>query len=169
GIIPPYPFFHRVKEFKSHEFWLRPKELNERQLCPYYSNGLCSIWPYRENLCSTYFCSSVGGKAGKKFWDMVNQYIKLTETTLAQYALLQTGWPPEEIKTNYVTTTDFDFEDEEGHIDDEKYQKIWGKWAGREKEFFISCYEVVRDLDVETFRRLAGLKREILEKAINNM
>lgn len=169
GIIPPYPFFLRIKEFKSHEFWSRPKELNEAQLCPYYSIGYCSIWPYRENLCSTYFCSSIGGKYGKKFWDMFNQYIKMTETTLSQYALFQMDWPPDKIKTEPVTTIDFNFEDENGNLNEEHYRKLWGEWVDREEDFFINCYEKVKDLDIKTFYKLTGLKREILEAALNKL
>ena len=90
----------------------------------------------------------------------------MAETTLAQYAMLQLGWPPAKIKTEVVSTADFNLEDEQGNINEENYKKLWGDWVGREEEFYIKCYETVSKVDAETFKRITGIKREILEAAI---
>lgn len=166
GIIPGEKYFERNIELKSQKFWEKPKELLEVQLCPYYDKGSCTVWKYRENLCVTYFCSSIGGNSGKSFWKKINQYLKMAETDLAQYAMLQLGWPPEKIKTHAVTTSDFKLEDEDGKIIEENYAKLWGDWAGREAEFYQKCYEIVSNVNADTFKRITGVKREILEAAI---
>jgi Fe-S-cluster containining protein len=166
GIIPTSAYVTTDRKLKANEFWERAQGLLERQVCPYLANGKCSIWKFRENLCVTYFCSSVSGKSGTKFWSKVNEYIKMAETTLAQYAMLQLGWPPAKIKTEAVATTDLNIEDEQGNIIEENYKKLWGDWAGREEEFYIKCFEIVSKVDAETFKRITGIKHEILEAAI---
>ena len=166
GIIPGEAYAEREKQYKSHSFWEKPKELADAQLCPYYDSGNCSIWKYRENLCVTHFCSSVGGNSGKSFWKKINQYLKMAETELSQYAMLKLGWNPSKIKTHRVTTSDFQLEDEEGNIIEENYTRLWGDWAGREAEFYMKCYEIVSQVDATTFKNITGLKREILEAAI---
>lgn len=166
GIIPSKNYAKKTKELNSLDFWNRPHELANDQICPYYDKGNCSVWEFRENLCVTYFCSSSGGKSGQKFWKKLNQYIQLTETTLSQYAMMELGWPAAEIKTKKVSTEDFDFEDEEGNINEEKYQKLWREWAGREEEFYKACYQIIQDLSQEKFHEMMGLNGEILEQAI---
>jgi len=96
----------------------------------------------------------------------VNQYLKMAESDLAQYSMLQLGWPPEKIKTDAMTTSDFKLEDETGQIIEENYSKVWGEWEGREAEFYIRCYEIVSQVDSDTFKKITGVKREILKSAI---
>jgi hypothetical protein len=166
GIIPPVSYSVRQKEADSQEFWSRPHELMEAQRCPYYDRGHCTIWKYRENLCVTYFCSSIGGTAGKKFWKKVNKYLKMAETSLAQYAMLQLGWPAANIKTDAVTNADFNLEDEQGNVNEASYAALWGEWNGREEEFYKSCFEIIKTMNAVTFKKISGLSREILETAI---
>jgi hypothetical protein len=166
GIIPPVSYTLRKKQADSLGFWDRPQQLMEAQLCPYYDKGNCTVWKYRENLCVTYFCSSTGGNAGRTFWKKVNKYLKMAETSLAQYAMLQMGWPVEKIKTEPVTSADYNLEDEKGHVNDDVYSSLWGEWKGREEEFYGKCFEIVRNMDVVTFKKITGINREILDAAI---
>ena len=166
GIIPSVPYSIRQKEVESREYWSRPHELMELQRCSYYDNGNCTVWKYRENLCVTHFCSSIGGVAGSTFWKKINQYLKMAETSLSQYAMVQLGWPPAQIKTKAVTTTDLNIENEEGIVKDEVYKKLWGDWIGKEEAFYRNCYTIIKETDATTFKRITGLNREILEAAI---
>lgn len=166
GIIPSKSYAKNTQVLNSLDFWNRPYELANDQLCPYYDKGNCSIWEFRENLCVTHFCASSGGQSGQRFWKKLNQYIQLTETTLSQYAMMELGWPAAEIKTKKVKTDDFDFEDEAGEIIQENYQKLWREWAGREEEFYKACYQIVQELSPEKFHEMMGLNGKILEQAI---
>jgi hypothetical protein len=168
GIIPTVPYEKVQKEAENQEFWSKSKELVDAQLCPYYDKGHCTVWKYRENLCVTHFCSSVGGAKGQIFWRKLNKYIKMAETSLAQYAMLQLGWPPAKIKTEAVTTASFNIEDEKGNINDTNYTELWGEWVGREEEFYKKSYNIINSMDAATFKRITGLKREILEIAIRD-
>lgn len=166
GIIPSVPYSIRQKEAEIQEFWSRPHELTESQLCPYYDNGNCTVWKYRENLCITFFCSSIGGNAGQTFWNKLNKYLKMAETSLAQYAMLELGWLPSKIKTEAVSTADFNLEDENGNVNEEKYANLWGEWIGREEDFYAKCFKIVKNIDNNIFKRITGVSREILEAAI---
>jgi hypothetical protein len=166
GIIPTRPYQDRRKVVNSHDFWSRPHELMEAQRCLYYNEGSCTVWKYRENLCVTYFCSSIGGESGTRFWKKLNKYLKMAETKLSQYAMLRLGWPVTTIKTGEVSTEDFNLEDQQGIVDHAKYSLIWGAWEGREKEFYLSCYNIIKDTDAETFKTITGLSREILDAGL---
>ena len=168
GIIPSLSYIKREKEANSIDFWLRPHKLVESIRCPYSYEGLCTIWKYRENLCVTFFCSSIAGVTGKTFWKKVNTYLKMAETSLAQYAMLQLGWPPSKIKTDAVTAADFKFEEENGIINDAKYAVLWGDWIGREEEFYRSCFNIIKNIDARTYKQITGQTREILEASIRD-
>ena len=168
GIIPSVSYSIKKKEADSQEFWSRPRKLIESLLCPYYDKGNCTVWKYRENLCVTYFCSSIGGTDGKTFWNKLNKYLKMAETTLAQFAMLELGWPPAKIKTQSVTTADFNLENEGGIINEANYTTLWGKWAGSEEDFYKKCFAIIKNIDAHEFKRITGLSREILEAAIRD-
>ena len=168
GTVPPLFHYRLRKKIVVQDTRLRSAKSIESLRCPYHDQGNCSIWEYRNSTCATYFCTSIGGKSGLRFWEKIKQYLKTTETSLAQYAMLQMGWSLANIKTDKVTTSDFNLEDEQGIINEENYKKLWGAWAGREEEFYIKCYQIVSKVDSKTFKRITGLKREILEVAIRN-
>ncbi|MGE0043157.1 MAG: hypothetical protein AB7V01_18425 [Vicinamibacterales bacterium] len=99
-------------------------------LCPYYDNGACSIWNYREHLCSTFFCHSVGGEKGRAFWGLLNEYLRRVERALAAHAWSRVaGWRAPEPP---------------GAGDAEPG---WGDWRGRESEAYIRCHQEVSALD----------------------
>jgi hypothetical protein len=166
GIIPSVRYSQRQKSADTQDFWSRSQDLMISLRCPYYDDGNCTVWKYRENLCVTHFCSSVGGGAGDAFWKKLNQYLKMAETSLSQYAMLQLGWRVTKIKTKAVTTADFNFENEEGNINEAEYKKLWGDWAGKEEAFYKDCYGIIKDMNASTFKRITGLNREILEASI---
>lgn len=77
------PYSRCQKVIESHEFWSLPLELIESQGCPYLDYVYCAIWKYRENLCVTYFCSSIGGVTVQTFLGEINKYLKMSETSLS--------------------------------------------------------------------------------------
>ena len=38
-------------------------------LCPHFDDGKCSIWRWREAVCSTYYCRYDRGDAGRQVWN----------------------------------------------------------------------------------------------------
>ncbi|WP_225411277.1 hypothetical protein [Stigmatella hybrida] len=130
--------------------------------CPYYEGqgGLCTIWRYREAVCSTYFCKYVAGADGRKFWMTLKTWLTLAEIQLSRHALLQhlpdyvlTGRDKADAATVPLTVEDLD----DQPPPEKEYAELWGGWAGREAEFYKACYESVRALSVKDFENLLGI------------
>jgi len=66
----------------------------ESLLCPYFNrgNGSCSIWQFREAVCSTFFCKFVHGGDGAEYWHGLKQVLIQAQTGLVQHALHQLGF-----------------------------------------------------------------------------
>ena len=151
---------------------------NSALLCPYFVNegGLCSIYKFRDSMCSTYFCKSVAGKQGLKFWDVFHSYLNQIQDTLSWYALdslncdVRSIWEYVNNRQNDdLTPEDLD----EIPADEEMYHDLWRDWFGREEEFYRDCYRVIDSLTKEEFERQAGIIHKIslkrLEDAKNNV
>jgi hypothetical protein len=138
--------------------------------CPYYESrgGLCTIWRYREAVCSTYFCKYVAGADGRKFWMTLKTWLTLAEIQLSRYALLQLlpdyvlfGKDKADASGGPLTIEDLD----DKPLPDKEYAELWRNWVGREAEFYRACFESVRALSSEEFENLLGLDG-IIELAI---
>ncbi len=166
GILPDADYTARKQELDGADFWSKPKELLEKQLCPFYSTGACSVWKYRDHLCATYFCSSIGGASGKRLWKAVDRYLKMMQIILERHSMIRAGWPVYEIFPDDLNAGDIAMEDENGNVSDANYRRIWGDWVGKEEEFYLLCYKYFRETEPESFRQFAGLGGEILESCV---
>ena len=123
-------------------------------LCPYFDaegGGRCTVWRYREAVCSTYFCKYTAGKPGWEFWDTLKGYLNTTERLLAHYAATTIDATLTEPAVERFALTLEDVEDRAPN--DADYARYWGKWVGREEEFYIACYERVKNLSKEVFHK----------------
>lgn len=129
--------------------------------CPFYEPepGACSIWRYREAVCSTYFCKYVAGADGRKFWMTLKTWLSLAEIQLSRYALMQlhpefllSGKDRGDPNAGPLSAEDLD----ERAPPAGDYSAQWGKWEGREAEFYGACFEQVRALTAAQFERLLG-------------
>ncbi|HYO57960.1 hypothetical protein [Archangium sp.] len=167
--------------------WVRPSARynllyrNSRQFfgraasmrCPYYEleQGGCTIWPYREAVCSTFFCKYVAGADGRKLWMTFKTYLALAEIQLSRYAVLQLL--PEYILTGKdkpdlaETPTVEDLDDKP--LPDKEYAALWRQWAGREGGFYRACFDTIRALSPEQVEKILGLdgviELKVLEKS----
>ncbi|MCI0572120.1 MAG: hypothetical protein L0Y66_15300 [Myxococcaceae bacterium] len=131
-------------------------------VCPYYDTkgGGCTVWPYREAVCSTWFCKYVAAEDGRRLWTTVKTYLTLAEIQLSRYALL-------ELLPDYLlsgrdkvdpTHAPLRAEDlDEQPLSEKEYRELWGAWVGREAELYRASYELVRKLSPEAFQRVMGL------------
>lgn len=136
-------------------------------LCPFYERegGLCTIWAYREAVCSTYYCKYMAGADGRAFWTSVKSFLTLLEIQLSRYAILQVD------KELLLSSDDLSAAGSPGPltaeaIDDQPlplrdYQRYWRGWVGREEEFYRKCHEAVIALDREGVKKILGLDGEI--------
>ncbi|ATB31903.1 hypothetical protein [Melittangium boletus] len=141
--------------------------------CPYYEEqqGGCTIWPYREAVCSTFFCKYVAGADGQKFWMTLKTYLTLTEIQLSRYAVLQLM--PDYILARKdkpeMTDTPTVEELDDRPMAAKDYAALWREWEGREADFYRACYDIVRALtpaQVESILGLDGLiELKVLDKS----
>ena len=167
--------------------WVRPSARynllyrNSRQFfgraasmrCPYYEEqqGGCTIWPYREAVCSTFFCKYVAGADGRKLWMTLKTYLSVVEIQLTRYAVLQLL--PEYIlagrdKPDLSETPSVEDLDDKP-LPAKEYAALWRQWEGREADFYRACYDTVRVLTPAQVERMLGLdaviELKVLEKS----
>lgn len=122
--------------------------------CPYYeqTSGNCTIWRFRESVCSTFFCKHARGATAHTFWMALKGYLNVIEKTLSlwsSHAVCPEAREPVPPRTKLDVE---DLEDRPPHP--EVYEKLWAGWAGREEAFYVACFEHVRDISREDFAAL---------------
>ncbi len=132
-------------------------------LCPFYLEkaGQCTIWPFREAVCATYFCKTVTASAGKDFWHEVKMYLTFVQDCLAGYALYELAMPVMErnkYQNRPMTPDDLD----DLPLDAAAYSHQWDAWVGREEAFYRECYRLVTALDSDRYETLTGIPQRIL-------
>lgn len=169
GIFAPHKYNMIYASMKKEAFG-NSKTL----LCPYFEaeSGNCSIWQYREAVCSTFFCKTIAGRSGKIFWDALKSYLSELQAHLGIYALQSLQLPnaldiinnlfqknPGQQKLSLEEIDDLPMSDTE-------YKKLWGEWAGREEEFYIACYQAVRQVTKPQFEAIMGVKHNLWVKDV---
>lgn len=130
--------------------------------CPYYAegSGSCTIWRYREGVCSTYFCKYVAGADGQKLWTSIKTYLTLLERQLSRWALLQVApdliYASLDAPTRPAGTLQLEDVEDQGPPEEE-YAALWLGYVGREEELYRGCFEAVRTLSAEEVEKLLGL------------
>jgi hypothetical protein len=119
--------------------------------CPYFLPGEfnCSLWKYRESICATWFCKYLGGEAGREFWNGMRDFFKLVQEKLVEHAIRELG----------LTVVPPFGDDEQLSVEDLddlpmhrlEYQRRWQQWEGREEEFYIRSFEIIRQIQVQDF------------------
>lgn len=139
-------------------------------LCPYYrsADGACTIWKFREAACSTWFCKTVSGNAGRELWTATKTYLAAAQNALVHYTLTKAGltniedlyrqFRDPEQDNGYLSANDLDGLPPP----DGEYMAAWEDWAGDEESFYVQCYEWIQELDRPQFETLMGAAHEPL-------
>lgn len=143
--------------------------------CPYYldrDGGLCSIWRYREAVCTTFFCKHTRGVLGKQFWDTLKQLLVVIERDLVYWCALELGIEPD-VLLQFLAPSGPDqiihlleLEQTETQLDFETQRKVWGQWAGREAEYFQACARLVESLTWADITAICGPELGLWAKLI---
>lgn len=121
--------------------------------CPYLTDaGLCSVWRHRETICSTFYCKYDGGEAGVAFWKTWKAYLQHVESSLAVWSSKSMA---RDLVNPPLEKTKLTLEDlEDKPPKDALYASWWGSWVGREEEYYVACYNKVRNLSKKDFAKL---------------
>jgi Fe-S-cluster containining protein len=157
GIRPPKVYSMLYHRGARHGFGR-----SETLLCPYFDSekGQCSIWDFRDAVCATYFCRPLAGKAGRKFWNAIKDYLSCIQRALSMYVItvLMPGNSAFLIE-NWLNErqSDLTIEDLDGKIDEPGYRRGWADWQGKEIEFYCEAYGLVRGLTPDEFLKIVGI------------
>jgi hypothetical protein len=136
--------------------------------CPFYETaGNCSLRPYWDAVCSTWFCKYNSGKEGRLFWGSLRKYMENLEKILSRYVLLKMGFdfPKPGIsiaETTPLTLQELDDLPPLAHI----YNELWGAWTGRETEFYKEAYKIITQLRQEEFDAIEGVEQKIIQREL---
>ena len=136
--------------------------------CPYYveESGNCSIWKFRESVCSTWFCKHVAGSSGRGFWMDVKKYLQHAEQSLVQYLAREAGLDYF-LRNNLVVKNNSQLTAQElDGLPPLDYEKIWGDWKNREEEFYKWSYQKVTEMSRSTFEEICGIQQKVFLKNI---
>ncbi len=130
--------------------------------CPHYhtETGSCGIWRHRNSVCSTWFCKYVRGGVGQAFWTALLYLLRAVERSLLTHCVLELDPGPEAVRYVVSLATPeprlLKASDVDGAADAAHQRKIWGTYAGREREFFRASAQLVASLGWADVVRLGG-------------
>jgi len=116
-------------------------------VCPHYvtETSTCGIWPYRNAVCSTWFCRHERGAVGYASWSAIKELLLVVERELAVWCAvtLDLGAPALRILLGRPR----DPKDRKLVLQGAQWEASWGPWLGREAAFYMECAKLVEGLD----------------------
>lgn len=136
--------------------------------CPYYlDDGRCGVWDQRPSLCSTYHCRFVRGGVGADFARMLQKVLDTAETALARWCLLDLDVGDEALATLFPAKPTMPADKpRRDPLADGCYERAWGSWLGREREFYATAAERVSALSWDAVLDIAGPELRVLQLAL---
>ncbi len=134
-------------------------------LCPHFlaETGGCGVWRHRESTCATWFCKHERGELGKHFWASLHALLKCAEVAVARWCAVELDpgadalellFPPRErAKPPLSTPESFD-----GRVDVALQRRRWGRWYGREREFYREAERLAAPLGWAEIEGLGGIE-----------
>lgn len=166
GVFPGPGYRGRFDEARQSGEFGRRADL----ICPYLDGrdgGRCTIWRHREAVCSTFFCKHVDGVKGARLWSAVGGLLRAVERELVARCLVELDlgddaiaelYDHEQAPRDLVQSELRGWVAEDGHVDEGLARRLWGRWFGREEEFYLECGRWVGGLDWHQVRAGAALE-----------
>jgi Fe-S-cluster containining protein len=129
--------------------------------CPHYltDTGQCGIWRHRQSVCSTWFCKYVRGAVGLRFWRTLRHLLDAVERGLAAHCVRTLDPGPNAVARLIMrpdTSPQVSAVDVGGVPDAEGQRLAWGRYAGREREFYEASARLVERFSWSDVSRVAG-------------
>lgn len=138
--------------------------------CPHYieEGGRCGIWRHRHSVCATWFCKHERGNVGFAFWrESLLPLLWELEKSLSHWCVLKLDLGSDALKYLFEQSddsfepTDLSASALDREVDRDAYQRLWGDWPGREKDFFIECSRLVNALSWEEVLNTCGANARV--------
>jgi hypothetical protein len=133
--------------------------------CPHQIEGQCGIWRHRPATCTTWFCKHVRGATGFEFWKDLAELLREADSQLALWCALEMGIEASPLGF-LLQPKPMDATDLGAAITDDAYRALWGRWTGREMEFYRECAALVRPLVWDDVSRICGPRLTILSRLV---
>ncbi len=157
GLVPtPRQHLAAARDAAEERFGQDP-----HRLCPFArvvdapaAGVRCEIHPYRGSICASYFCAFDHGPAGEAFWREVQATVGAVESALAWWAMERLGLDPAGYRQAQNGLADqvpsmIAGADEGWPVAARRL--LWGRWFGKERQFFTRCARLLRDHRHELF------------------
>jgi hypothetical protein len=137
--------------------------------CPHYveTSGRCGIRRHRGAVCIVWFCKHSRGAVGRAFWrDALEHLLGIVERNLAAWCITKLDLGIDALNELYGATTDIrppllTPAQLDNRPDLARQPRVWGKWFGREREFFIECARLVEPLSWNRVVEICGSQARI--------
>ena len=137
---------------------------SETLICPFFERdaGICTLWPYRNSVCGTWFCKYIGGQDGRLFWQSLRRFLEYAEKCLSRYVLMKAGWPTDSILFSLPSNTKLSLEDiDEKPLQPSSHNKLWHDYSGREEEWYRESYRIMKTISRDEFMRIVGVNGQV--------
>ncbi len=142
---------------------------SEELVCPYLdrADATCTVWPYRERICTTWFCKVSARAAGYAAWQALKEYLGHVEYVASRYAAERVMGARVAVRVPSPAAP-LPPSDLAGERTAAEYAAEWGAYVGREEEFYVACAEVVEVLAADDIADLLANERgsELLATAV---
>ena len=131
--------------------------------CPHYldeGGGRCGIWRHRNSVCATWFCKFERGAVGLAFWSRLRDLLLAIEESLALWCVAGSDLDPEAFEVLLLARGRGHESITAGELDEVVppvvARQLWGKWLGREREFYAQSARRVDPLAWDDVERIGG-------------
>ena len=125
------------------------------------ADGMCTIYPYRNSVCSTFFCDNLHGVRGALFWEKVQGFVGQIETALSQWCMESLGVNLEDyfqVYKDWSQDMDAMHNEATGAWSQGFLKELHGEWYGRESEFLLACGDLVSSYEGDLYQ-VAALRK----------
>jgi hypothetical protein len=131
--------------------------------CPFYidAGGLCGVHQHRDATCSTWFCKGDHGVLGRSRWMVLRKLVQKLERSVLLHCVLALGIDRPAL-ANLMLNDPLARPLDAGELDPDRARnadedrRTWGRWLGREREFFVACAEIAQRLEWRDVMAMAG-------------
>ena len=132
--------------------------------CPHLmaeGGGTCGIYKHRNAVCATYHCKFVRGAVGQDFWSKTRNLLLRVEDLLSRWCVLRLHADPKSLPLLFHAEEAMKADAEKsgrlsGVMAPEHAKKMWGRWHGKEKEFYRECVKSVERLSWKEVVAICG-------------
>lgn len=130
----------------------------EDLLCPYFDRAKlrCGIWLYRGAVCTSFYCTSQYGPAGKRFWKSLGEYLSIVDMFAAEEIIADMGFSPRQISDQLAWLKIEDQEQKKLKNAAKEIEALWPPDLRDPFTFYRECYRMALTLTPERMQESMG-------------